>query len=110
MEKRYRSHTIFVRSTSSEKNAIKERMKLSGYTDMSSYVRDMALSGRIININTKELKDVVYEVHKIGVNINQIAHHVNESQGIYKEDMEEIQVKMEEIWELLQKNLSDFCK
>lgn len=108
MEKRYRNHTIFVRSTLSEKNAIKERMKLSGYTDMSSYVRDMALSGRIININTKELKDVVYEVHKIGVNINQIAHHVNESQAIYKTDIEDVQADIEEIWKLLKKSLSDF--
>ena len=108
MEKRYRNHTIFVRSTLSEKNAIKERMKLSGYTEMSSYVRDMALSGRIININTKELKDVVYEVHKIGVNINQIAHHINESQAIYKADIEDVQANIGEIWKLLKKSLSDF--
>ena len=108
MEKRYRNHTIFVRSTLSEKNAIKERMKLSGYTDMSSYVRDMALSGRIININTKELKDVVYEVHKKGVNIIQIAHHVHESQAIYKTDIEDVQADIEEIWKLLKKSLSDF--
>lgn len=107
MEKRYRNETIFVRSTSSEKNAIKERMKMSGYTDMSSFMRDIALKGYIININTKELRDVIYELHKIGVNINQIAHHVNESHSIYQTDMDELRIKLDAVWKLLKTNLSD---
>lgn len=108
MEKRYRSHTIFVRSTLSEKNAIKERMKLSGYTDMSSYMRDMAIRGYVININTKELKDISYQLHKIGVNINQIAHHINESQVIYQTDIEDIRAKMDKVWGLLKKGLEEY--
>lgn len=107
MEKRYRNATIFVRSTSAEKNAIQERMKLTGYTDMSSFMREMALKGYIINVNTKELRDVAYELHKIGVNINQIAHRVNESQIAYKTDIDDLQRKMDHIWQLIKSSLSD---
>lgn len=107
MENRYRNATIFVRSTSAEKNAIKERMELAGYTDMSSFMREMALKGYIINVNTKELRDVSYELHKIGVNINQVAHRVNESQRVYQTDIDELQRKIDQIWRLIKSNLSD---
>ena len=40
------------------------------------------------------------EIQKIGVNINQIAKHVNATGSVYQEDIEEIKGVLVEIWRL----------
>ena len=49
----------------------------------------------------KYLRDLVGEINKIGVNINQIARVVNTNQSIYKEHIEVLLVKLDEIWKLI---------
>lgn len=40
-------------------------------------------------------------MHKIGVNINQIAKKVNTTGDVYSEDMEELKGMMNELWRIL---------
>lgn len=48
----------------------------------------MALNGYIIEYNLKVLNDFIYELNKIGVNINQITKRVNETGSIYASELE----------------------
>lgn len=57
----------------------------------------MAIDGYIINTDTTPIKQVYAEMHKIGVNINQIAKKVNATGDLYSEDMEEM---MNELWRI----------
>ena len=50
----------------------KKNVSLSG-----AYLRKMAIDGYIVNTDTTPLKKQYEEMHKIGVNINQIAKKVN---------------------------------
>lgn len=60
----------------------------------------MAIDGYIINTDTTSIKQVYAEMHKIGVNINQIAKKVNATGDLYSEDMEELNEMMNELWRI----------
>ena len=71
--KENRSKFVIVRFTEEEKNKLISRAKLYG-TSISSYIREMSLYGNCI---TKTDIQTVYELKKIGVNINQLVKYVN---------------------------------
>lgn len=69
------------------------------------YIRRMALNGYIIEYDLNTLNDFIYELNKIGVNINQIAKKVNETDSIHTTEIETIQEDMKRIWKALEKSL-----
>ena len=75
-------------------------MKMCGIKNMARFLRLMAINGCIINTDYSELKARNYELHKIGVNINQIAKKANETGSIYAEDVRMLQEMMDTIWQL----------
>ncbi len=89
---------LLFRVTAHEKELIKERMEMCGIKNMARFLRLMAINGCIINTDYSELKARNYELHKIGVNINQIAKRVNETDHLHSGDMERLQEMMEAIW------------
>ena len=60
-----------------EKELIRRKMIESKTKNMGAYLRKMAIDGYIVNTDTTPLKKQYEEMHKIGVNINQIAKKVN---------------------------------
>ncbi len=56
------------------------------------YIRSTSVNGIIIYKDIGNFKDVIYEINKIGVNINQIAEVIN----TYKKDFEHTK-RLEEI-------------
>lgn len=104
-EFRVRDKQVKFRCTEAERQAIEERIRVSGSHDLSAYLRRMAIDGYIINVDYKDLKDLIYEINKIGININQIAHHVNSEHLVYQKDMDHIQKDLDAIWQLLRSKL-----
>ena len=68
-------------------------------------MRKMAINGLIIYTDMTDIKETNRELHSIGVNVNQIARRVNETNSIYKEDIAELKNYMDEIWKQ-QKNFA----
>lgn len=104
-ENRRRNKQINFRVTLAEKQMIKDKISKSGYFDDGEYLRQMALNGYILVLDNSDLKQLLYEINKIGTNINQIAHKVNSSNIIYQTDMDEIKERMDEIWRLLRRSI-----
>lgn len=77
-----------------EKAFIFEKMKIA----KSAYLRKAAIDEKIEIHDYSGLKEINYNLRKIGVNINQIAKRINETNSIYQSDMEDIQRKVNEIW------------
>lgn len=59
--------------TAEEKKMIRKKMSLSRTANMGAHLRKMAINGIIINTDTTYLEKQFYEMHKIGVNVNQLA-------------------------------------
>lgn len=108
MAERKRNKEIHFYVTDEERKLIRQKMILSKTRNMGAYLRKMAIDGYIINTDTAPIKQVYEEMHKIGVNINQIAKRINETGRIYADDMNEIKRAMEEVWRLERRLLLQF--
>lgn len=61
----------------------------------------MAIDGYIVNTDTTPLKKHYEEMHKIGVNINQIAKKVNSTGDLYPEEIQELKEMVKKSWPIL---------
>ena len=101
MANRKRTVQILFCVTPEEKKLICQKMVLSRTRNMGAYLRKMAIDGYIINTDTAPIKQVYEEMHKIGVNINQIAKKVNTTGDLYSYEMEELKRMVNELWRIL---------
>jgi len=105
MAKRFRDNQINIRVTDTEMEMIRHRMSLCGETNMTKYIRRMAIDGCIFHVDSSSIDTMNYELNKIGANINQIAHKVNGTGSIYESDMKNLSEAMKTIWQLLKSTL-----
>ena len=110
MGERYRKTPILFWVTDEEKQQIEDRMELVGSSNMSAYLRKMALDGYVINLNIPELDETISLLRYSSNNINQIAKRVNATGVIFKNEVDEIQKSQSEIWCMLDKIIAKFSK
>ena len=98
MANRKRDVQILLWVTPEEKKMIRKRMILSKTSNMSVYLRKMAIDGMIVNTDTTYLKAMYQEMHKIGVNINQLSKVANIVGTATPQDIEELKEMVKKIW------------
>lgn len=101
MANRKRNIQMLFCVTKEERDIIRQKMYLSKTKNMGAYLRKMAIDGYIVNTDTTPLKKQFEEMHKIGVNINQIAKKVNTTGDLYPEEMKELKEMVNKIWHIL---------
>ncbi len=101
MANRKRNHPMMFYVSDEEYKMIRRKMYLSHTRNMSAYLRKMAIDGYILHTDTAPLKKQYEEMHKIGVNINQIAKKVNATGELYPEEMKEVKELIQQIWHIL---------
>ena len=104
MEKqnRNRSRQIIFRVTEDEYRIIRRKMIMSRMSNREAFIRKMLIEGVIVNVDTEQLEDIFYEMHKIGVNINQIAKVANTTGTISNQEFEELKGNVDDIWHILE--------
>lgn len=100
-EQEFRTVTLRFRATPEERDFIRLKAEKSGCKTVSSYLRKIAILGRIIIYPGEEFKALRRDIVGIKNNINQIAARVNSTDKIYSDDIEEIRDKVELIWQQL---------
>lgn len=93
--------------THEEKKMIRKKMILSRTANMGAYLRKMAIDGIIVNTDTTYLEKQFYEMHKIGVNVNQLARLANSTGAVTPEEMKELKGMIKEIWHILRSSASN---
>lgn len=101
MANRKRNIALQFYVTPEEKKLIRRKMILSRTANLSAYLRKMAIDGVIANIDTTYQKQIYQEMHKIGVNANQLAKIANTTGAATPEDMAEMKGLLKEIWHIL---------
>lgn len=86
--------------TEEEKRLIDEKMSQLPTKRYGAYLRKMAIDGYIIQVDTRDIKEMNKLLSAIGRNINQIAKRVNAGGPTYQADMEEIRERLDQIWQL----------
>lgn len=69
--------------------------------DTSKYIKRMALNGYIITYDLEKINGLIYEVNKIGININQIVRKANEIDNVPRADIEKLEGRLNDIYEML---------
>jgi hypothetical protein len=85
--KRIREKAILVFLSDAERQLLKDKATYLGI-NMSEYIRKMITDGCIINYQVADSVKLIKEVNRIGVNLNQIAKHANETGGRYNQRSE----------------------
>ncbi|MBC2037205.1 MobC family plasmid mobilization relaxosome protein [Listeria booriae] len=105
MVNRTREIQLKFRVNEEEKNFIDIKMEEANISNREAYLRKMAIDGAIITSNFEETKKLIFELNKIGTNINQIAHIANSNADIGTEDIKELKEMMKQIWQLQRSGL-----
>ena len=93
--------------TAEERKLIEQKMAQLPTQRIGAYLRKMAIDGYIINLDTTDIKAFTAELGAIGRNINQIAKRINAGGSVYQADIQEIQERLDEIWQLQRRILSN---
>ena len=101
MEKAKRNIHYSFKVSSEEDAAIRQKMKVFGIRNRSTYLRAMMLNGYLLKLDLQEMHEAVRLMGKMGSNINQIARRLNEHGSIYETEIEEIVDAQRELKELL---------
>ncbi|MCM1386453.1 MAG: MobC family plasmid mobilization relaxosome protein [Bacillus sp. (in: Bacteria)] len=100
-DNRFRDRNIHIMATDYEYQLIKARKEEAGATSLQEYIIEIATNGFIIKVDYSDLKNLAYEINKIGININQIAHKINSENNVYKAEIEEVKKDMDKIWKMI---------
>lgn len=84
-------------ATERERDLILHNMALSGSTNLSAFLRKMAIDGMVIRLDMPEIQELLSLLRRANANINQIAKHLHETGRIYDADLEEIRGYQKEI-------------
>ena len=105
VDKRY-----VIRLTESEAEILEKLFALSGMSSVSAYLRQQVVNGIYLEYDHEELKKIRQAVMRVANNVNQIAHRVNATSRIYKQELYELQEGVTEIWQQLQSIQSELQK
>ncbi len=94
----HRTKKLTFRVTEEELHSIKKKVHEAGISQQQFLLKS-ALDKEIRHL--KEYQSLMMQIKKIGVNINQIARHCNETGVLAGHEMHEIKRGMEQIWRLL---------
>lgn len=106
MAERLRTVMLTFYVTEEEKEFIKHKMSLMNVTNMSAYLRKMAIDGMLVQVDYSQFDEIGKQLEGVSRNINQIAKRINSTETVYAGDMRQILEKQEEIWQLLKSILS----
>ena len=106
MANRARKNVIYLRLNDKELWILQEKVRLSEHRNISDYLRQFIVEGIVYNVDYKYLRKYNYQLGKIGTNINQIAKKANQTNSIYKSDIDDLKKEMESLWQLQKSMLS----
>ena len=103
MEER-KSEEIHLRMTPTEKKEIEEKAKLADKS-VANYLISLSRNQRIVV--AKKLPTLIYEINKIGVNVNQITAVANSQKYVSKEMLMKVREELQKVVDLLQQILEE---
>ena len=93
-----RDRDVHFLASKEEVERIHQKMDELGIRSMGAYLRKMALDGYCINLELQNEKAPVSLLRICSNNLNQYAKRANETGSIYEADINDLQVRLEEIW------------
>lgn len=97
-KKRVRSMPIYVWVRPDEMEVIQGRMAEAGISNLSAYIRKMALNGYVLHVDLSPVRELVSLQRRCSNNLNQVAIQANTYGGIYPEEIAALQRDYAALW------------
>ena len=107
-KKRRRPIHLHVMVSEAEQALIQERMAEAGIRNMGAYMRKMALSGYVLHVDLSPVRELVSLQRRCSNNLNQYARKAHETGSIYGVDIADLQSRMDRLWKIAKKLLTEF--
>ena len=88
---------------------VKGRMAELGITNLSAYLRKMAVDGYIIHLDMGDIQEMVRLLRICSNNLNQYAKRANETGSVYAADVEDLRTRLDGLWDGMDKLLRGFA-
>ena len=88
---------------------VRERMAELEISNLSAYLRKMAVDGYIIHLDMSGIQEMIRLLRICSNNLNQYARRANETGNVYAADIEDVRARLDELWEGMDKLLRGFA-
>ena len=104
-------HSVRVEFVVTEQEAalIKERMAELGITNLSAYLRKMAVDGYIIHLDMHDIQEMIRLLRICSNNLNQYTRRANQTGSVYAADVEDLCARLDGLWDGMEKLLRGFA-
>ena len=92
-----------------EAELVKERMAELGVTNLSAYLRKMAVDGYIIHLDMIDIQEMIRLLRICSNNLNQYTRRANETGSIYAADVDDLRTRLDSLWVGMDKLLRGFA-
>lgn len=92
-----------------EAELVKGRMGELGITNLSAYLRKMAVDGYIIHLDMSDIQEMIRLLRICSNNLNQYARRANETGSIYAADVDDLRTRLDDLWDGMDKLLRGFA-
>ena len=110
MAKRKRDVPVLFYVSKDEMELIQQKMQAFGTSNMSAYLRKMAIDGYVLKLDLPELKELVSLLRRWSNNLNQLTRRVHQTGRVYDEDLQELTTQQETIWDGVKQILRQLAK
>ena len=100
MSQEKKTAEICVRVTPTEKKELQEKAD-AAHLSLSRFLVKSASDRKMLQ--TENIAKLIYEIRKIGINVNQIAHVANGQRFILQSDLASVDRQMEAVFEITKK-------
>lgn len=99
---------LFTTVSPEEKALIDQKMALLGTKKLRAYLRKMAVDGYVVHMDMECVRELVLLLRSISSNMNQIARRANETRNLYAEDVEDLRLGYNKVWQEISALLKKF--
>lgn len=110
MAKRKRDVPVLFYVSKDEMALIQQKMQAFGTSNMSAYLRKMAIDGYVLKLDLPELKELVSLLRRWSNNLNQLTRRVHQTGRVYDADLQELNAQQERIWDGVKQILKQLAK
>lgn len=97
---REKTEMLHFRVSPKELERINQKREEIGIRNMGAFLRKMAMDGYCVNLDLTDVSQVSSLLRRCSNNLNQYAKKANETGNIYAADIQDLQVRLDEIREL----------
>lgn len=93
----------------SEAALVRERMTELGISNLSAYLRKMAVDGYIVHLDMSDIQEMIRLLRICSNNLNQYARRANETGSVYAADIEDLRTRLDDLWNGMDQLLRGFA-